>query len=84
MGRTTFVATLFIMAAACVVIAISDHAWGWLIGAILFSAVAIVARRRLKAEQETGRAPPRLSFVGLAMVGMLLAMGFLFWIQFSA
>ena len=84
MGRTTFVVVLFIMAAACVVIAMTSRSWGWLVGAILFSVVGIMARRRLKAEQETGREPPRLGFVGMAILGMLLAMGFLFWLQTSA
>lgn len=36
MGRVTFVAMLYIMAAACVVIAIGDRAWGWAVGAIAF------------------------------------------------
>jgi 1,4-dihydroxy-2-naphthoate octaprenyltransferase len=84
MGRISFVAVLYIMAAACVVIAVGGRSWGWLIGAVLFFVVASVARCQLKREHEMGREPPRIGFVGLAMLAMLVAMFFLFWIQFSA
>jgi 1,4-dihydroxy-2-naphthoate octaprenyltransferase len=84
MGRTSFVACLYVMAAACVVIAISDRSWGWLIGSAIFFGVATAARRALKKEHETGREAPRLGFVGFAMLGMVAVMGILFWIQFSA
>ena len=84
MGRLSFVAVLYIMAAACVVIAVAGRSWGWLLGAVVFFVVAIAARRQLKREHETGREPPRIGFVGLAMLAMLVVMFFLFWIQFSA
>jgi hypothetical protein len=84
MGRTSFVAWLYIMAGACVLIALGDRAWGWLMGAIIFFAVADLARRQLKKEVEAGPAPPRFAFVGLAMLVMLVVMFFLFWIQMRA
>ena len=84
MGRTTFVAWLFVTAAACVVIAIGDRSLGWLIGGIVLFSVAVFARRQLKKEQETAPAAPRLGFVGMAMLVMLLGIFFLYWLQTSA
>lgn len=84
MGRTTFVAWLYVMAAACVVIAIGDRAWGWLIGGGIFFGVAHVARRLLRAEAVQGRAGPRFSFVTVALLVMLVVMFLLFWLQTRA
>lgn len=84
MGRTAFVAWLYIMAAACVVIAIGDRAWGWLIGGIVLYFIARLARRQLRTETEVGQAAPRISFVALAMLVTLVVMSFLFWIQMRA
>jgi 1,4-dihydroxy-2-naphthoate octaprenyltransferase len=83
MGRATFTAWLYIMGVACVAIAIGDKKWGWLIGAVIFFVVAETARRMLKNE-EASNGPARVSFVALAMLVMLSAMGILFWIQFRA
>lgn len=84
MGRITFVAMLFVMAAACVIVAIGDRSWGWLVGSFVFISVAVMALRRLKQEQDEIRSSPRLSFVTLAILGMVIVMGGLFWMQFSA
>lgn len=84
MGRISFVAWLFVMAAACVLIAIGDRSWGWLIGGIVFFAVANMARRQLKKEAESGREGASISFFGVAVLLMIVAMLFLFWLQFKA
>ena len=82
MGRTTFVAMLYIMTAACVVIAIGDHSLGWAIGAVAFFFVAQFARRQLKSEVEIERPPgPRLGFVGIAMLVMVVAILLMFWLS---
>jgi 1,4-dihydroxy-2-naphthoate octaprenyltransferase len=83
MGKATFTAWLYIMAVACVAIAVGGKTWGWLIGAVVFLAVAEMARRMLKNE-EASEGPARVSFVALAILVMLSAMGILFWIQFRA
>lgn len=84
MGRTAFVAWLFVTAAACVVIAIGDRSLGWLIGGIVLFSVAVFARRQLNKERETASAAPRFGFVGIAMLVMLLGIFFLYWLQTSA
>lgn len=84
MGRATFVAWLYITAAACVAIAIGDRKWAWLIGGIVFFSVAHAARRQLKKEAESGRKGVSISFFGIAILLMLTGMLFLFWLQFKA
>jgi len=83
MGKATFTAWLYIMAVACLAIAMGDKAWGWVAGAVVFLVVAEMARRMLKGGEESN-GPARVSFVALAMLVMLSAMGLLFWIQFRA
>ena len=83
MGRATFVAWLYIMAVACLAIAMGDKKWGWVAGAVIFLVVAEAARRLMKGGEESN-GPARVSFVALAMLVMLSAMGILFWIQFRA
>lgn len=84
MRPTSFVAWLFVMAAACIVIAIGDRSGSWLIGGLVLFSVAMFARHKLKQESQLGRGPARVGFVGLAMLVMLAAMSFLFWLQVSA
>lgn len=83
MGRATFTAWLYIMALACLGIAIGDKKWGWLVGSVIFLVVAEMARRMMRNE-EASDGPARVSFVALAILVMLSAMGVLFWIQFRA
>jgi hypothetical protein len=83
MGRASFVAWLFIMAIACFVMAAADASWGWLIGGIVFLSVALFASRQFKKEQEVGPETASLSFVGIAILVMILAMCFLVWLQES-
>lgn len=64
---------LFVMAAACIVIAAAGGSWGWLIGAAAFLAVGMFAQGQLKREREVGVAPPRLGFVGVSMLVMVAA-----------
>lgn len=61
------------MAATCAAIAVADRSWGWLIGSGTFLSVALFARRQLEQEQGSGPAPPRLGFVGMAMLVMVAA-----------
>ena len=83
MGKATFTAWLYIMAVACVFIAFGGKAWGWLAGAVVFFVVAEMARRMMKSG-EASDGPARVSFIALAFLVMLSAMGILFWIQFRA
>jgi len=83
MGKATFTAWLYIMGVACVAIAAGGKSWGWLILAVVFFVVAEMARRMMK-NGEASDGPARVSFVALAMLVMLSAMGVLFWIQFRA
>ncbi|MBB4634287.1 hypothetical protein [Longimicrobium terrae] len=80
MRPTAFVVCLFVMAAACVVIAAADGSWGWLIGAAAFLAVGMLARGKLRKEREVGLAPARFGFVGVSMLVMLAAILFIIFI----
>jgi len=84
MGRALFVAWLFISALACLVIAGTRFSLGWLLGGIVLFPVAVSALRQFKKEQETGRATPSGGFVAKAILIMIAAMLFLFWLQSSA
>ena len=83
MGKATFTAWLYIMSVACLAIAIGERKWGWLAGFVIFLVVAEMARRMMK-NAEVSDGPARVSFVALAILVMLSAMGILFWIQFRA
>jgi hypothetical protein len=75
---------LYIMAAASVVAAFGDRSWGWAVGAVAFFVVAQVARRQLRKEAESDRREgPRLSFVGIAMLVMVVAILLMFWLTRS-
>lgn len=84
MGRASFVACLFVMAVACVVIAIGDRSFAWLIGGFVLVFLAIYARRQFKNEQIEGQATPRLGFVGAAMLIMLIALYAIYRLSISA
>jgi hypothetical protein len=84
MGRASFVAWLFVTAAACVVIAIGERSFGWLIGGLVLFSLAIYARRQFKNEQVAGQATPRFGFVGVAILIMLLAIYAIYWLSTSA
>jgi hypothetical protein len=73
MDRALFVAWLFIMAGACVLAAIGDQSFGWLIGGIVLFSIAIYARRQFKKEWVEGHAGPRFGFVAMAMLIMVIA-----------
>jgi hypothetical protein len=83
-GRISFVAWLFVSALACLLLAAIESSLGWLIGGIILVLVAVFAHRLLKRERDVGRQGPSLRFAGLAMLAMLIVMGLLFWLQFSA
>ncbi len=76
MRPIAFVACLYLMGAACVLVAIGDQSWPWLIGSVVGFAVAEFARRKLKEERRSGtvRSAPRFSFMGVAMLSMVAAM----------
>lgn len=78
-----FVAMLFVMAAACVVIAIGGRSLGWFMGGLVLFAVGMFARRQLQREQEEGPAGARLGFVAIAIGLMVAAIGFMAWLDMS-
>jgi hypothetical protein len=78
------VAWLFISAIACIVLAVTNKSLGWLVGSVVLLFVAMYARKQLGMEIEVGRENAYGRFVGIAMLVMLLAMFFLFWLQSRA
>ncbi len=86
MRPTLFVAWLYITAIACVVVAIGDRSFGWLVGGLVAFAVARYAKTLLTRERGTrhAQAAPRLGFFAVSMLVMFGAMGAIFWLQFSA
>jgi len=81
MGRVSFVAWLFVMAIASLVLAIGERSLGWFLGAIVLAFVASYARKQINKEEETGRQDASLGFVAKAIILMLLAMAVMFWLQ---
>jgi peptidoglycan biosynthesis protein MviN/MurJ (putative lipid II flippase) len=53
MGRISFVAMLFVMALACLGMAVSALSWGWAIGGIAFVVVGVYALRQFNTELES-------------------------------
>lgn len=84
LGRLAFVAWLFITAFSCFVVALTTSSLGWLGGGIVLLFVAIYARRQFKNEEETERKGVSISFFGMAILIMIVAMLGLFWLQSSA
>jgi heme O synthase-like polyprenyltransferase len=82
-GRLAFVAGLFIMAAACLTLAGTNMSFGWLLGAAIFSFVAIYAMRQFKQEEATERQGISIGFFGGAILFMVAAMVGMAWF-FSA
>lgn len=83
-GRLSFVAWLFVMAIACLVLAGTNKSLGWLVGGVVLLFVAVYAMRQFKKEEETEREGVSIGFFGVAIIIMLAAMLGLFWLQFSA
>lgn len=73
MRPIAFIAVLFMMAAACVVIAAADQSWAWLLGAAAFFALGSYALRQRKLEQDPDYQPGsgvgRLVFVLVILGG---------------
>jgi hypothetical protein len=84
MGRMSFVAWLFIVAASCLILAVVNSSLAWLIGGAVLFSVAIYAFRQFKKEEGSGREGVSISFFGVAVLLMIVAMLFLFWFQFKA
>jgi hypothetical protein len=84
MGSASFVAWLFVSAVACLVVAFAERSVGWLLGCVVLSTVALYARRQLRRESGGGRASASGGFVLTAIAAMLVAMAFIFWLQFKA
>lgn len=84
MGRMSFVILLFIMAISCFVNAGTDSSLGWLFGGIIFLVVAVYAMRQFRNEEQTYREGVSVSFLGVTILIMLVALAFIFWLQFSA
>ena len=84
MRPIAFIATLFLMAGACLVIGLAEGKIGWFIGSGVFLALGLLARKLRLREAGTARSAPRFSFFAIAMLLMCAVMGFLFWLQTSA
>ena len=84
MRPIAFVATLFLMAGACLVIGFAEGKIGWFIGSGIFLALGLLARKLRLRESGGARTAPRFSFFAIALLLMCAAMGFLFWLQTSA
>lgn len=73
MRPATFNATLFVMAAACVLVALGEGSLGWFVGGMAFLGLGLYARRQRRREQEPGYEPGlgvgRFVFV-LAILGV--------------
>ncbi|MBK6423813.1 MAG: hypothetical protein IPF77_16685 [Gemmatimonadetes bacterium] len=78
MGRFLFVGWLFVMALACLVVAVAERSWGWLAGALVLGPVAWVQPHaaapgvRARLEQPSGR------FLLIAFGAMLAIAGLIF------
>jgi polyferredoxin len=72
MGRISFVAMLFVMALACIGIAISSSSWGWAIGGIVFLFVGNFARRQFNNERESGPETASNKFIIYAFLGLFV------------
>jgi hypothetical protein len=82
MGRVTFVALLFVMSLACIVIAIGERSFGWVVGAVVFFFASFYARKQFNIEEQTGHKGASFSFVGKPIILMLVVMLLLlFWIR---
>lgn len=78
MGRFTFVGLLFLMAAACLVLALLSASFGWFIGGIVFLGVAFYAYRQLDEELENGPEVASNKFIIIAMLVTLVSIFGLF------
>lgn len=78
MGRFLFVGWLFVMAIACLVVAVAERSWGWLAGALLLGPVAWYSRTLLHREFEHGSEQPSGKFLLVAIGAMLAIMGLIF------
>lgn len=80
MGRMSFVAMLFVMALACLAIALSTSSWGWAIGGVVFLTVGVYARRQFSTERQSGPETASNRFIVfslLAVVGGIAAIAVL-------
>ena len=80
MGRMSFVAMLFVVALACLGIALSTPSWGWAICGFLLLVVAIYALRSFGAETHSGPEVASNRFIVFALVavaGGIAAIAFL-------
>lgn len=82
MGRLSFVVMLFVMALACFVLALTDGSWGWAIGAVIFLAVGIMARRQYGAEGDSEDGPEVASnkFIMVAFLALFAGFGAIFFL----
>lgn len=84
MSRTAFVGTLYMMALACLVIAVADGSFGWLVGAGASGALAVFARRLFDREQVEGPRSARGWLVGGLMLFMVAAIYGIYLLDTSA
>lgn len=84
MGRGGFVVSLFMMAGSSLVRGVAEPSFGWLVGGIVLTYVALHARQQLAREYQVGWAAPSGRFVLFAMLVLGLGMYALYWLGTSA
>ena len=80
----SFVAGLYVMALACLLLAATNRSLGWFVGAVVFGFVATYAVRQFKKEEDTEREGVSIGFFGMAILVMIVVMLGLAWLQTSA
>lgn len=83
MRPRAFVAALFVMSLACLVIAAAEGSLGWFAGGGVFLAVGLFARRLGSEEGVPGSGGARLGFIGIAMLVMVIAIAGMAWLSTS-
>lgn len=71
MGTIAFIGWLFLMAFACLALALMKFSLAWLSGGAVLLAVAIYALRQARREQVSEREGVSISFFGVAITLML-------------
>jgi hypothetical protein len=81
MGRMSFVATLFVMAIACLLIAGTSSSRGWAIGGIIFLSTGVFALRQFKGEREIGPATASNKFIVFSFLALFVGFGIIVFLS---
>jgi len=80
MRRFAFVITLFLMAAASLILGLGQGSPGWFIGGVVLLVVAFYALKRLRDEAGSERTAPSSRFAITAMAVSVVLVVFLLWL----